>query len=143
MADTMSRTSDRTRTLVRALLWFLAAIEAVVGVWAQLAPESFFRDFPLGRGWVALLPPYNEHLTRDVGGLSLALVVVLVAAAVRGDRWSARVAAVATAVFAVPHTVFHALHLEHFSTVDAAVQTVGTIAVCLTCLAVWVLARRL
>jgi hypothetical protein len=143
MTETTTAVPGSTRTLVRAALWFMATVQAAVGLWAQFLPESFYQDFPFGRGWVQLLPPYNEHLVRDVGGLSLALVVVLVAAAVRGDRWTSRVAALAMLAFAVPHTVFHALHLEHFPTADAVVQTVGTVGLCLVGLGVWALAGRL
>src|SRR3954447_21668401 len=133
----MTVTAQRTtggglRTAVRVAFWFMAAVEALVGVWAQFAPESFYRDFPLpGHSWVMLLPPYNEHLVRDVGGLSLALVVVLVAGALRADRFTTRVAALAMLAFTLPHTVFHAGHLEDFPAADATVQTVGTIALTL------------
>ena len=75
----------RTTSVVRAGLGILALLQGIVGVWASLAPTSFYRTFPLpGHPWVSLLPPYNEHLTRDVGELSLALTVVLAAAAVTG-----------------------------------------------------------
>jgi len=101
-------------------------LEALVGVWALLAPLSSYRSFPLpGHAWVSLLPPYNEHLTRDVGELSLALTVVLVAAAVTGQWLLSVVAIMAIAVYAVPHAVYHALHLEGFPTGDAIAQTVG------------------
>ncbi len=136
--------SGRVRTVLRAALAVLAVVQGIVGVWAQFAPASFFVDFPLpGWMWVGLLPPYNEHLARDVGGLSLALTLVLVAAAVRVDRWSVRLAAAALLVFAVPHAVFHAFHLEHFPLSDAVIQIVGLVATCLVALAVWVLAGRL
>jgi hypothetical protein len=72
-----------------------------------------------------LLPPYNEHLIRDVGEFSLALAVVLSTAAVTGQRLLSVVAICALAVYAVPHAVYHALHLEGFSTADAAAQMVG------------------
>ena len=39
-----------------------------------------------GHGWVAMLPPYNGHLIRDVGALSLNLAVVLGVAAMTTDR---------------------------------------------------------
>jgi hypothetical protein len=134
----------RLRTAVRVALWFMAAVEALVGVWAQFAPAGFYAGFPLpGHDWVGLLPPYNEHLVRDVGGLSLALVVVLVAGAVRADRFTVRVATLAMLAFTLPHTVFHALHLEHFPPVDAAVQTVGTIALALLVLVVLAVSGRL
>jgi hypothetical protein len=137
-------TGGGVRTFVRVSLWVMAAAEAYVGVWAQFAPAGFAAGFPLpGRNWVGLLPPYNEHLIRDVGGLSLALVVVLVAAALRTDRWTARVAAVAALVFMVPHTLFHALHLEHFPVGDAVAQTVGTVGLVLLAVAVLVVAGRL
>ncbi len=87
---------------------------------------SFYTSFPIaGHGWVALLPPYNEHLIRDVGEFSLALTVVLGAAAVTGQWLLSIVAICALALYAVPHAVYHALHLEGFSTADAAAQMVG------------------
>jgi hypothetical protein len=101
-------------------------LQGVVGVWALLAPVSFYTSFPIaGHGWVALLPPYNEHLIRDVGEFSLAFTVVLGAAAVTGQRLLSIVAICALALYAVPHAVYHALHLEGFSTADAAAQMVG------------------
>jgi hypothetical protein len=100
--------------------------QGVIGVWALLAPASFYRSFPLsGHAWVSLLPPYNEHLVRDVGELSLALTVLLAAVAVTGQRLLSAVAVGAFAVYTVPHAIFHAVHLGGFSTVDAAAQTVG------------------
>ncbi len=98
---------------LRAGLVVLAAMQAFVGVWALPAPRSFYDTFPLrGHAWVALHPPYNEHLVRDVGAYSLAFAVLLGAAALSLDRRLARAALLALAVFAVPHAVFHAGHLE-------------------------------
>lgn len=111
---------------VRVGLGFLAVLQGVVGVWALLAPVSFYASFPVtGHAWVSLLPPYNEHLTRDVGALSLALTVLLAAAVATGDWLLSAVAIAALAVYAVPHAVFHALHLEGFPTSDAVAQTIG------------------
>ena len=127
----------------RVGLGILAALEALVGVWALLAPMSFYRSFPLPRhAWVSLLPPYNEHLTRDVGELSLALTVLLGAAAVTGQRLLSVVAIIATAVYAVPHAVYHALHLEGFPTGDAVAQMVGiALQLVLTGVVAWLLWR--
>lgn len=133
----------RTTSVVRAGLGILALLQGIVGVWASLAPTSFYRTFPLpGHPWVSLLPPYNEHLTRDVGELSLALTVVLTAAAVTGRWLLSAVAVGAAAVYAVPHAVFHFLHLEGFPTPDAIAQSVG-IALQLVVVAVvgWLLWR--
>jgi hypothetical protein len=116
----------KTSVVVRAGLGILAVLQGVIGIWALLAPTSFYSSFPItGHPWVSLLPPYNEHLIRDVGELSLALTVVLAAAAVTGQSLLSAVAIIAVAVYAVPHAVFHVLHLEGFPTSDAVAQTVG------------------
>jgi hypothetical protein len=116
------------RMVLRIGLLFLAAPQLIVGAWALAAPLAFYDRFPLpGHPWVALLPPYNEHLVRDVGAFNLALTVVLVAAAWTLEPTLARVALVALLIYAVPHTVFHAGHLEGFPPSDALAQTVGTV----------------
>ena len=97
---------------------------AYVGVWALLAPGSFYDDFPLpGRDWVSLAGPYNEHLVRDVGGLYLALGVVTLWAALRPRTDLLAVVAVAWEVFSVPHLLFHAGHLDGLETFDKIAQT--------------------
>ena len=71
------------RILVRVALGYLAVVTAQIGFWALLAPRSFYDSFPgLGRAWISIDGPYNDHLIRDVGALNLALLVVLVVAAV-------------------------------------------------------------
>jgi hypothetical protein len=71
----------RARPWLRPALGFLTLTQAVVGIWQLLVPRSFYDLY-----WVELLPPYNEHLLRDVGGLNLALAVVLGASALIMDR---------------------------------------------------------
>ncbi len=67
-------------TLVRRIaLVVVAAGTGGVGLWAQAVPRSFYDDFPgMGRMWVAVDGPYNQHLVRDVGGLNLGLAFVAV-----------------------------------------------------------------
>jgi hypothetical protein len=97
----------------------LALTAALVGVWAEFAPLSFYRSFPLaGHPWIAPLGPYNEHLIRDVGGLYLALLVLTVWAAIRPHVGTLRLAGAAWLAFSVPHLVFHLLHLDEFGTAD-------------------------
>lgn len=106
----------------RLLLGVLLVGTAVVGLWALAAPASFHADFPFDRAWVALDGPYNEHLTRDVGALNLALAAVLAWAWRTASADRVRVAAWATLVYAVPHLAYHAMHLEPFTTGDAVAQ---------------------
>ena len=105
---------------MRAGLAFLGVAAAFPGVWALLAPESFFHDFPgAGFAWVELHPPYNEHLVRDVGAFYLGFAVLLLVAAVMMDQRVTRVALVAWLVAAVPHLVFHLANLDGLETADA------------------------
>jgi len=97
---------------VRLLLWLMAIGNVGVGFQALFTPRSFYNDFPLGRGWVGLDGPYNEHLVRDVGSLNLALVVLVLAALFVSTRSLARVAAVVWLVNAVPHFLYHARHIN-------------------------------
>ena len=113
-----SKHDDRParRALLRGGLLFVAATPLGGGLWALLAPRSFYDDFPLpGRDWVSTLGPYNEHLVRDYGALNLALGMLLVATAVLVERRLARVALITWLVFATPHFVFHLGQTHHFS----------------------------
>lgn len=132
------------RGVLRIGLCILAATSGFVGVWALPAPRAFYDGFPsAGHAWVALLPPYNEHLIRDVGAFSLALTVMLGAAAVWPERRLVRIALVTTAVFAVPHAVFQATHLAGFPPADAAAQTAGIMGQILLMLGLFALTWRL
>ena len=135
--------SRMTSAVARVLVGFLALTQVIIGVWALLAPASFYRSFPgAGQAWVSLLPPYNEHLITDVGELSLALAVVLGAAAITGQWLLSVVAIIAFAVYAVPHMIFHSLHLEGFSRGSAIAQTVGfAVQLLATAVVAWLLWR--
>ncbi len=116
-----------TAGLVRGGLALLSLQALVVGAWALFLPRSFYGDFPLpGRGWISALGPYNGHLLADVGAMYLALGVLLAVAAVSLIRELVRTSLFVWLVFAVPHLVFHAATLHHYSLpVDRAVNAVG------------------
>ena len=114
-----------TRLRVVALV-VLASSSAAVGGWAQLFPRSFYDDFPgLGRVWVAVDGPFNEHLVRDVGGLNLGLALVAIVALVTGSALVARAAGGAALIYGVPHLIYHATHLDGFDTVDKVAMLGG------------------
>ena len=143
MTKSETAASRTTSAVARALVGFLALTEVIIGVWALLAPASFYRSFPgAGQAWVSLLPPYNEHLITDVGELSLALAVVLGAAAITGQWLLSSVAIIAFAVYTVPHMIFHSFHLEGFSRGGAIAQTVGfAVQLLAAAVAAWLLWR--
>lgn len=130
------------RPIFRAGLGALAAVQTFNGLYALLAPQSFYDDFPFGRSWVSALPAYNEHLLRDVGGLFLATAIVLGAAAWFLGRRLVAVACVSFLAFSVPHAIYHFLNLEPFDTFDIAANVVALGATVLIPLALlWLLGR--
>jgi hypothetical protein len=104
------------RAWLRGGLLLLTLIEAGQGMWMLAAPTSFYHDVPT----VAADPPFNEHLMTDIGGLSLALAVILGASALAMERNLTRVALAGYAVYAASHLAFHASHLDRIPPVDAA-----------------------
>jgi nucleoside-diphosphate-sugar epimerase len=104
--------------MTRLLAWLLVANGLVVGLYATFFPRAFYDDFPLGRSWVALDGPYNEHLVRDFGAMNLALAVVALGALGVMTVGALRIAAAGWLVFAVPHFVYHARHLDELPAAD-------------------------
>lgn len=110
----------------RTILWATAAIGLFVGIWAAFAPVSFYDSFPgLGRIWVAVDGPFNEHLIRDVGSLYLALAAASIAAALSRGVAAGRAVGVAWIVFSVPHLGYHLQHLHVLTALDAALEVLA------------------
>jgi hypothetical protein len=109
------------RAYVRAVLIAMAALQLVLGVWLTIVPKTFYDHVPT----VDWDPPYAEHAFRDFGAASLGLGIVLVAAAIRLDRYLATLALLAYLAFSVPHTVFHLGHLQHGEPGWSVVLAVG------------------
>jgi len=108
-----------------------------LGGQAAFAPRSFYDDFPLGRGWVAMVGGgYDEHLVRDVGGLFLAMALLSLWAWWRPAL--VRPVAVAWLGQGLLHLTYHLGHLQHFSSVDGAGETVALAVVpVLAVVALW------
>ena len=114
------------RTVVRGALIALVVFAAVLGFWAGLFPQAFYDTFPgFGRHWISTDGPFNEHLIRDVGFLSLALGVITVAAAIWLTTPIVQATAIAWLVFAVPHLTYHVSHLHELATIDAVGNAVS------------------
>jgi len=109
----------RHRTAIAVVLAALGLVQLVDGLYALLAPSSFYVDFPLGRGWVEALPAYSEHLVRDVGSLFVATAVLLLAASWILERRLVLVACASYLAFAVPHTIYHYANLGVYDSGDA------------------------
>lgn len=108
------------RARLRAGLVLLAVIQAVTGAWQYFAPRAFYH-LPT----VAADLPFNEHLMTDVGGLGLALAVVLAAAALRMERSLVQAALAGYLLYSVSHLAFHATHLDRLPATDAALLLIA------------------
>lgn len=115
------------QTWIRIALGYLALNCLQLGVWALLAPASFFNDFPGfgGMAWLTVDGPYNEHLVRDFGALNLALMVVLIGAAVSLSRPLVLTACAAAVAWGLPHFTYHVLNPDGLSSSDLAVSLSG------------------
>lgn len=114
------------RLWLRIALGYLALVSVEIGLWALLAPQSFYDGFPgFGRAWVSVDGPFNEHLIRDVGALNLALAAVLTAAAVTLSRPLIITAAVAAMLWGVPHLLYHLVNTDGLDTVDLVASLGG------------------
>jgi hypothetical protein len=123
----MGNATVSNRKSVAAILAATGVPQALIGLWALLAPHDFYRDFGPGGGWVSALGPYDEHLVRDVGGLFLGLGTLLVIAAIRSGRELTLTAVAVWLLFALPHTVYHLLNLDPLETADAIANAAGLV----------------
>lgn len=130
---------------IRIALGYVAVVSLQVGLWALFAPRSFYDDFPgLGMAWVNVDGPYNEHLVRDVGGLNLALAIVVIAAAVTLSRHMILTAVAASLAIGVPHFIYHVVNADLLDAADATISLVGLgLAVVLPVAVAWVTVSRL
>jgi hypothetical protein len=128
----------------RIALGILGVVGLVVGVWAAFAPESFYTDFRgLGRTWVSVDGPYNEHLVRDVGQLFLAMTVVTGVAIVQPTDLLVRAVAAGWLVQSVPHFVYHLAHADLYERSDQILNLTSlAVAVAVAVVALVVGGRR-
>jgi hypothetical protein len=116
---------DKRIVALRISLATLAAYDLTVGTAAAFAPRTFYDRFPFFDTWVRVLPPYNEHLIRDVGGLYLGLGAVLAWAAWTTGASLVRAACTGSLIVGVLHLSFHASHREGLDTGSLIVELGG------------------
>jgi hypothetical protein len=129
-------------SVLRVTLACLAVSAAFPGLHATISPSAFYDGFPFGRAWVQMLPPFNEHLIRDVGNYKVAFAMLFAWAAWRPSRALVVPVASAWSVAALLHAAYHARNLDGFGAGDAiALSAVLGAALALPVLAL-VIAQR-
>lgn len=114
-------------TARRVLLLVLAFLGAYVGIWAYFFTASWYRSFPgFGLDWLPVLGPDNEHLSKDVGAMYMALTVLSLSAA----RWPsdgrlAKVTGLTWLVFGIPHLAYHLQHLDMYNNRDKVLNVLA------------------
>jgi hypothetical protein len=93
-------TARAPRIIVQGTTAVLALLLAGLGLWAMIAPHSFFDN-------AATYPPYNEHLVHDVGALLIGLGGCLVAGLLVLDALLAVL--IGNTIGAAAHAVSHVL----------------------------------
>jgi hypothetical protein len=111
--------------LIKVCLAVLAVSALSVGLPAAFAPGTFYEDYPFFTSWVSLLPPYNEHLVTDVGGLYIGFGFLFCWSLIKPSRQLILPVCIAWLIAQVLHVAFHISHLEGFTTTEAVEQTFG------------------
>lgn len=145
MTATMISTAAPAQVVgwVRWIAAALAVPQLVTGLWAVLAPRNWYDTFPgFGPMLVAADPPFNAHLATDAGSGFLATGVVLVLAAMWGERRVMQVALAGLTAFAAGHLWYHAANpAPGLSDAENAVS-VGTLVLALVIPLVLLVATR-
>ena len=120
-----SRQSGADSPLIRICLGVLGLSALALGIPASFVPETFYTDYPFFTALVSLLPPYNEHLITDVGGMYLAFGVIFIWAMVRPTRQLIVPVCAGWIVAQTLHFAFHISNLTGFTTTEAVTQQIG------------------
>ena len=110
----------------RGLLAIVAALQAEVGIWGEVAPRSFYDHFPgFGRHWVSAIGPYDEHLVRDYASAEIGLAVLLACAAIWFTRQVVLIAGAAFLAGTLPHFIFHLTTTDKLPAIDNTLSLGG------------------
>jgi hypothetical protein len=108
--DSAERSATQARRRgARIVAWLGAVFFLGSGIWAMVAPQSFFEA-------AATFEPFNAHLLRDVGALMVGLGAVLLLASARPAAEALAVALCGVGVGALAHTVSHVVARDHGGT---------------------------
>lgn len=111
--------------MIRICLGVLGLSALAIGLPASFAPETFYTDYPFFTALIKLLPPYNEHLITDIGGLYLGFGVMFSWSAIQPSRQLIVPLCTGWIVAQALHFAFHIGNLTGFTTTEAVVQQVG------------------
>ena len=110
----------------RIALIYLVLTGVAVGAWAYGFPDGFYRAFPgIGRSWVSMDGPYNQHLVQDAGAAYLMMAALSGLGLARPAIATPAAVGFATLVFNGLHLAYHTTHLGMFGMADRALNVVA------------------
>ena len=126
--------------VTRVALAYLTLTGLVVGAWAFGFPDAFYSAFPgLGRTWVSVDGPFNEHLIRDTGAAYLMTAGLAGLGLVRPALAAPFAVGFATLFFNLPHFAYHLTHLGMYGPVDQVMNVVSLLTAVLC--SAWLMTR--
>ena len=96
-------TGRRTGPVMVAIA--VGAAMVVLGLWAMIAPRSFFER-------VALFEPFNQHFLQDVGAFQIGLGATLLLAGLLQRLTAVTVALVGVGIGAALHAISHVVGID-------------------------------
>jgi hypothetical protein len=106
----------------------LGLVNLAWGGWAVVSPRHFFDTFPgFGLHWTASYPPFNQHLTIDLGATMLTLATLFIGAAIADRSAVSWTVGAATAVFGTLHFGYHAVHAGHMGAADRVLSLLSLV----------------
>lgn len=127
---------------VRIGVALLATPSLITGLWAILAPASWYSDYGHGVAPPSAFGDYNEHFVQDLGSGYLGIGAVLVMAVLWPRRESVQIALVGFLVFNIPHFVIHLVETGKLTRAGYLVTTGALLVGSLVAIWVWRLNTR-
>lgn len=109
---------------IRTVTLIGAAFFVAFGLWAFLAPQSFFDQ-------LAMFEPYNVHFLHDIGAFQVGLGAVLALAAFPERLDGLAAALLGVGIGALVHTVGHVIDSDLGGSPTTDIPTLGILAVVL------------
>lgn len=122
---------------VRIGLALLATPTLITGLWAILAPASWYTDYGHGVAPPSAFGHYNEHFVQDLGSGYVGIGAVLLLAVLWPRREAVQIALIGFVVFSAPHLVVHLVEAGELTRTGYLVTT-GALLLG-TLVALWVL----
>jgi hypothetical protein len=121
-APAETRVSGSRASRLRLLLGVLLIENLIIGFLTLFFPNYFYKNFPVGAGWIAKLGAYSQHLTIDTGALSFGFAIAIVLAIAWLDTGVVRSLGWGTAAASLAEMIYHLAEAKKQGTLATVAQ---------------------